>query len=468
MFIFPVVYILSFVYGIGLLLKKQVTGFLLFCIVGLPIYTHVLSVTFMYGFAKAIPLLQSLKELAVLICMIVVASGLKEKPKLHTVDKLTGVFFIGSLIYCILPIGPYDFYDRLIAFKTLCTFPVIYFLGRFCRTETINLNKIFSAIIMVSIVAALIVLFEVITDSHLHSRTGFINFQIFYFNGESSGNYGLAWTFEAENGMKRFGSIYNSPLELANAAIVALAAFLALATYRKYSFSMTNFYVLGFASTLICIIFALSRGAFANYFLVVYCFAWLTRNKVLVRNFHYCGIAVVIYVAFFLKGGLFELIITTLKFESSSSIGHVIEWLNGINAIVNNPMGLGLGASGRVAAADNRNVGGENQLIIIGVQVGVVLMAVYMWAYAQTIISGINAFRKSQGKKKRIIMFVVLIKLGLFIPLMTSYLDSSNYLTYVGYFLSGFMINILVKKESLNPVVEHWQLQPNGSQSQPQ
>ncbi|MBV9989215.1 MAG: hypothetical protein JO301_16165 [Chitinophagaceae bacterium] len=445
MFLFPMVYILSFLYGLSLLWKKQVTGFLIFCIVGLPIYTHALSVSFMYGFEKIIPLLQAMKEMLVLAALYVVISGLKEKPRLHKVDKLLAVFFAGCFVYLILPIGAYGFHDRLLAFKTLCTFPVIYFLGRFCQSETINLNRIFGYIAIMSVIAALIVLSEVITDRHLHSRTGFIDFQILYFNGEVSGNYGLSWTFEAENGMKRFGSIFNNPLELANAAVISLVAFLSISSYRKYRLEMVNFYTIAFLASLICIIFAISRAAFANYFVVIYCFAWLTRDRKLVRYFHILFLAAVVYVVFFLRGGLFEIIVTTLSFESSSSMGHVIEWVKGINAMVTNPLGLGLGASGYVAAATNDNVGGENQLIIVGVQVGVILMAIYAWAYAQTIISGVKAFRASRGKKRRIIMFVVLVKIGLLLPLFTSYLDSSIYLTYLVYFMGGLMINIMMK-----------------------
>ena len=62
--------------------------------------------------------------------------------------------------------------------------------------------------------------------------------------------------------------------------------------------------------------------------------------------------------------------------------------------------------------------------------------------------TGLKAFKTAVGKKKKLILCVVLIKIGIIIPLVTSYIDTLIYLTYTTYFLSGLMINMIVNDQS--------------------
>jgi len=457
MFLFPIVYISAFVIAMVLIWKKQIKGLLIFIIFGLPIYINALSVTFMYGFTKAIPIMQGFKEISLFAGFILVILMLKKKPRFHLVDKLILAFFIITLIYLVLPIGPYDFYNRLIGFKSLSVFPVIYFTGRFCDVKSINTKHIFSYICVVSLIAAVVLLFEVIPYQHLHTKTGFLDFLVRYFGGSESGNYGLIWTFETETGFKRFGSIFSSPLELSSASILTLSLVLALITNNRNRLNYTGFYVITLAATLFCVIFAVSRASFVNYFITIYFFALLTKNKKLIKYFHVGLLIGLVCALFFLSGNLLDFIIVTLNFESSSSIGHVLAWLEGINAMIAHPFGLGIGTSGTVSMADNDTIGGENQLIIIGVQVGILMDIIYIWIYALLIKTGIQALSTATGKKKRLILGTVLLKIGIIIPLFTSYIDTFIYITYTAYFLSGLMMNMItndlsfIKKEANNP-----------------
>ncbi|MFN9950014.1 MAG: hypothetical protein ACK53B_04545, partial [Bacteroidota bacterium] len=61
---------------------------------------------------------------------------------------------------------------------------------------------------------------------------------------------------------------------------------------------------------------------------------------------------------------------------------------------------------------------------------------------------------QSAGKQKRLVMAVLLLKIGMLIPLFTSYIDTFNYITYTINFLSGLMINVLMyQKEQSIPLV---------------
>jgi hypothetical protein len=454
MFLFPLAYLASFFYAVTKLFKKQVDGFLIFVIVGLPIYINVMSVSFMYGFSKWIPLLQSFKELAVLGACLLVATQIKQRPVLHLIDKLIIAFFVYTLLYAFVPIGSYSIMGKLMALKNLSFFCLLYFIGRFCDREQVNINQLFSFIVIVLLVATIVVFGERIFNQHLHSFTGFSDYNFYFFNTDASGNYGLLWTFETESSAKRFGSIFSNPLEFASAIVLSLGIMLALISSKNNTepnaIIQTNPNTLekiGLIASFICIVLALSRAAFISYFLVIYIYGWIIGNKKVIHFFHIGAAIIVLYVFYILEGDLYDFIINTITFQNESSLGHVLEWLDGINAMATQPWGLGLGESGRVSMTNQNNIGGENQFIIIGVQVGVIAMALYIYIYFKLIKTGLQQLKITAGKEWKIILAIVLIKLGMFIPMFTSYIDSYIYFSYFSWFLSGYMINHIQNKQ---------------------
>jgi hypothetical protein len=454
MFLFPLAYLASFFYAITKLFKKQVDGFLIFVIVGLPIYINAMSVSFMYGFSKWIPLLQSFKELAVLGACLLVATQIKQRPVLHLIDKLIIAFFVYTLLYAFVPIGSYSIMGKLMALKNLSFFCLLYFIGRFCDREQVNINKLFSFIVIVLLVATIVVFGERILNQHLHSFTGFSDYNFYFFNTDASGNYGLLWTFETESSAKRFGSIFSNPLEFASAIVLSLGIIFALISSKNNTepevIIQTNPNTLekiGLIASFICIVLALSRAAFISYFLVIYIYGWIIGNKKIIHFFHIGAAIIVLYVFYILEGDLYDFILNTITFQNESSLGHVLEWLDGINAMATQPWGLGLGESGRVSMTNKNNTGGENQFIIIGVQVGVIAMALYIYIYFKLIKTGLQQLKITAGKEWKIMLAIVLIKIGMFIPMFTSYIDSYIYLSYFSWFLSGYMINHIQNRQ---------------------
>ena len=463
MFLFPVAYITSFVYGLLQLFRKQLEGFLLYIIVGLPVYINALSVVFMYGLAGWIPVLQSFKEVSVLAACYLVFTQIKNKPRLHRIDILILIFLLFTFLYALMPIGTYQFSSRLLALKTLSFFPFLYFIGRFCNPDSVNIKKIFSYICIMIIIAAIVALGEKLTNQHLHSFTGFSEYNYYFFDAEPSGNYGLLWTFETESGAKRFGSIFSNPLDFASSTVLCLSVILSLITYKRKTavIRYTKFEWVSLAATLLCIFFAASRASFAGYFLLIYAYGWITNNRSIIRSFHILFIGICIYIFFFLEGDLFDFIVNTIKFQNESSLGHVLEWLDGINAMITHPLGMGLGESGRVSMTLQQNTGGENQLIIIGVQAGILAMLLYLGIYIELIRTGLKELKTARGKKWKMILAVVLIKISMIIPMITAYIDSYIYLSYVSWFLCGYMIN-LINTKPMMPVSTPVSTVPNG------
>ena len=448
MFLFPLIYIAAFIYALLLLSRKNILGVLVFIVFGLPIYMHALSVTYSYGFLKMIPALIAFKEIIVVIGLYTALMQVKNKPRLHLIDALILIYFAYTFLFAVLPIGSYSLFSRLVAFKSLSFFVLIYFIGRFCNAKEINITQLFSYICMVAVVAALVLSFEVITDQYLHLKTGFPEFMDYYYNAQPTGTQGLSWTFESSLGKKRFGSIFSDPLEFSASIVLILCVSMALSTNKKFKIRFSNFNITIFAAALFCIIFAISRASFAGFFLLIYCYGWISHNKTMVKIFHYFFILIAVtLIFFFANGDLYDLIINTLSFQEASTVGHLLQWIEGVTAIINHPLGLGLGESGRISMTAEQNTGGENQLIIIGVQAGIISVLLYAAIYIQLIRTGLKHLPFAKGKRRKVILAVVLLKIGLIIPLMTSYIDSFNYLTYVGYFLSGLMVNMIMQDE---------------------
>lgn len=455
-FLFPLIYILSFILAMADFIRGKKDGFLLFLIFGLSIYTSALSVSFMLGFKDLIIYLQSFKEVFILLILGIGIWQLKVRLNLHLLDYLIVSFFAYTLVYTILPIGDQGLIERVLAFKSTSFFVLVYCCGRLYSSKDIYISKYFHYILLLSVFAAGVVLFEYIRDEHLQSLTGYADYNFYLFNFEPSGNFGLSWTFESAGGFKRFASFFANPLELAAATIIGLSVFGALYTNDNNDFKPDGFGLIAFIATFICILLALSRSSFVSYFIVMYFFALFTKKRLILKIIHSAAIVAVIYIFYLFwesdgrDDGLREVIINTLNFSNPSSVGHLVEWIQGALAIAENPLGLGLGSSGRIGGSLGENIGGENQFIIIGVQAGVIALILYLTIYIAIIKTCIKWLPHLNGKEKKVCLALLLIKIGFIIPSLTSEIESSSYISYLTWFLTGFFVRIISDKHLSN------------------
>ena len=372
------------------------------------------------------------------------------------------IAFLGyTVIYALLPIGEQAFVNRVMALKTLSFFAVVYFCGRLFKPKEIYLSKYFHYILFLSIAAAVVLLSEMITNQHLQTRTGYSDYNFYLFNFEPSGNYGLTWTFESEGGYKRFASFFANPLEFGSATIIAISVLAALYTSDDYKLKLDNFGYLALSASLFSIIFALSRSAFVSYFILVYIYSLLTKRKYIINTIHICGVLVIVYIIYLFakeqdqNDGLQMVIVGTLNFSNPSSVGHVVEWVEGALAIASSPLGLGLGTSGRIGGTLGGNIGGENQYIIIGVQAGIIALLLYLAVYICLIKEGMKWFYRLEGKEKKICLVIVLIRIGFIIPSLTSEIETSAYTSYLMWFLSGLFVSMISTKVAVKKTTQN-------------
>lgn len=420
---------------------------LLFLIFGLSIYITALSIAFDLGFGRLIGIFQSFKEVIIITLLSVQIWTLKRRIHLHFIDYAVIAYFCYTLLYALFPIGDQGLFIRLIAFKSLSFFSLVYFCGRLFEPHTIYINKYFHWILYLAIAAAVLAVIEYSTSQFFQTYTGYSDFYYYVYNLGPSGAYGLTYTFETDTGLRRLASFFANPLEHAAATILALAVLASLYTGDDNKIKSDAFGKIVFACTLISIMLAVSRASFLNYFLVIYVYAFLTRNKFILNSIHLCVLAIVFYFLYLLNNeDIQQFVLDTLKFTNSSSVGHVLQWLEGIASIIQDPLGLGLGTSGRVAGSFGENVGGENQFIIIGVQAGIIAMSIYLIIYIKLISLTWRWWYKLKGKERQVGLTLLLIKIGVLIPFLTSELESSSYISYMTWFISGFFISIISEK----------------------
>lgn len=453
MFIIPFIYLSAFFFSLKQLVAKNKQGIFVFLIFGLPIYITSLSVALQSGFKGIIPLMQPLKEVLILVALGISVWELKRKFRFQTIDYIILAYFAYTLLYVFLPVGPLPFLEKAVSFKSTTFFVFVYFTGRLISLKEIYISKYFQFFLVVIILASVLLVFEILTSQHFQSLTGYADFNFYYYNQEPEGNYGLSWTFETSTGLKRFASFFANPIEFGAATLISLSIIAGLYTNDQYKFKPNTIGILAIIATQFSILFALSRASLASYLIMIYIYALVTKNKLILRSIYFMVAAGVLYFIFFLfvlHPDLYDFIYETITFTNPSSVGHIIAWLEGIEAIVKQPLGLGLGASGVLASTTGGGTGGENQYIIIGVQTGIIGLMLYLAAHIYLIRTCWIWYRKLTGKNKTLCLTLLLIQIGVIIPMLTSELESSAYISYVSWFLSGLFINV-VSYKSLIP-----------------
>ncbi|MFY8159914.1 MAG: hypothetical protein ACOVNU_01165 [Candidatus Kapaibacteriota bacterium] len=343
----------------------------------------------------------------------------------------------------------------MVATKTIAFFPLVYFVGKFLDPNSLNIEKTFKLISLFGILVACILISELLFYQNLQTLTGYADFMFNIFNQDTSGNYGLTWTFETDNGIKRFASIYSMPLEHAAATLITVSAILSLILVQNNRIQLTKFLTISLIASILSILFAVSRASFLGYILILYAFMLISKNKQFKFVIKYGLFFAFFIVIFLIKDDIKNLFLGTIFFTNSSSLTHLIAWTEAIFTIYNNPMGIGLGSIGILANKENSFFAGENQLLIIGVQVGVIPMIIYLLMYFKILKIAYLSFNNFDGKIRKTALFIFLVKIGLIVPLLTSEIESYIYISYIVWFISGYLINILSTTDGMELKIIH-------------
>ena len=360
-------------------------------------------------------------------------------------DKIGFAFITLVIIFWILPIGPASAVNKLIYFKNTALVVIMYFLGRNMVLERRHIYLICHSILVVVVLAFLVGSIEQLTNTHIQTLIGY-EAHLVAEGGEPTGEYGLTWTFQAASGAKRFAAFFAAPLELGVFANLAFATSFILFKQKK---EYRTLYLLTAIASVACLLYSHSRAPLAGFFLMLlflsYVFGYF---KYLVYAF-LAALFFVISLYLFGSKDLWYFFIDTLTLSDSSSAGHVLEWLIGLESIVTHPEGIGLAMSGDAGGViDDIHVGGENQFIIYGVQLGIIGLFLYIMLVYYSIKYPLLAFRKNKGKDSAIIPFIATtFKVSFLVSLMVANAENYVFVTLFSWWAVGYSIQF-VKSET--------------------
>lgn len=340
----------------------------------LPFYVTGLGVVYLATESIVIVnIFQYLKELVLftaVLSFVCYQKSLFQYPfRLHKVDILFLAFTGLGFLYIVLPLGEASTISKAVYFKNMLMPALVYFLARNTAFDTIDSKALFKGIFTIAILAFLVNVGEKIIGTHLQSHTGFALFFQEVRDIEPTGHYDLAWTFETQSTSRRLASFFADPLELASSILLGFSA--GLIWYLTSKREDWTLYGIVMGASFASLLFSSSRAAFASFFVMIFFIALIFRLYKLILIGAFLFLLFVGFVLFFASEDFYFFVIDTITFENTSSVGHLVEWVLALESMIANPLGIGLAMSGNVGVVeDELRVGGENQYLIYGVQLG--------------------------------------------------------------------------------------------------
>ena len=422
--------------------------FLVFAILYLPIYITLQSFFFQQTQSSiAVFIIQYLKEFVLLVALSVFifyqSNLLRKKFKIINIDLVFGAFIFLAFFFLVSPIGEMPFLAKAAYFKNILLMGIVYFLGRNMSLSKYQMQLTFKLILGIAFCAFCINVVEFTSGIHLHTLINYGNFQSTINDVEPTGNYGLSWTFETQSGVQRFGAFFANPLDLSSASLLAFAIafiFFIKTPYRNNQILYGSLMIIVIGS----LFFAYSRASIAAFILELIFIAFVFKSYRLLLAGITIIFSFIIYILFFASEDLYFFVLDTLTFENASSLGHLLEWLEAIESMINSPEGIGLAMSGNGNGVDNENrVGGENQFFIFGVQMGLLGLILYISLLYLAIKISIQAYRKSLSPNEQIVPFVAgTTKFALLLPLFTANAELYLFVSLISWWLVGQSVKI--------------------------
>lgn len=439
MFIFSLAYIASFFYYLKGLRLKEPERIAYFYIVGMSMYTIGLSTTMMTFSAEVVNVIKYFKEIAVGSCFIYLLSTEFKNIRFNTLDWLITILFSYCAFYIILPVGNFTVIEKIIVFKSYGLFGPLYFIGRWMPIQKTDPKKITHWVIGLLLLACLVQLVEVIFYQHLQSYTGYTAYNQRINQLYSSGSYGLTQTFETDLGVKRFASFFQDPLDFAITLVLGICIAIGWIQYDEESKVSKKVKWLMLFALLFALYQTYSRASMLGAVIAILYYLFMTNRKNFIRYSVLAAFAGLLYIYFSENEKTRNYIIDTILFRESSALSHLLAWLGGIEAMIEQPLGLGLGSSGIYAFGDGLGIGGENHLIFIGVQTGIISPLLYLIIFIYIWISLSKNWRTLNGFVKILALALLLFKAGSLVPMLTSYFESFLFMSYFTWFLSGYL-----------------------------
>ena len=438
---FIVFYFIIFGYTIDKISRGKIEYLIIYICTCLPIYTTLQAQAFkIFNTEIVVAIIKLSKDIIFIYAFIIFLFGkninlFKRIFKFSLVDKLILIFTLIVTIYALIPLGEADIFSKLIYAKNLYIISITYLIGRNIKIDEVFFNTIKKILKYLILSLTFVLCFEFILSTHFHSIIDFSNYNTLVNEIDPQGNYGLSWSFESQGSSPRYAAFFADPLELS----ASLLLFTSLLIFNFWNNKRNiNYFLLFMVAA--AFLFSFSRGAIVACIGIVL-FALLLNKKYKTLLFIFGSfILSTLSLLYFGSDEIRYLIIDTLKFENTSSLGHLVEWIEGIQSIFENPLGIGLAMSGNASGVDQAiKVGGENQFLIFGVQMGIVSVIVYILILVYIIKRSSYVYLKTSNFEKHISFIVACTKFGLLLPLLTANAELYLFVSLTTWFFAGYI-----------------------------
>ena len=439
--IFIVFYYIVFAYTIDKISRGKIEYLIIFICTCLPIYTTLQAQAFnIFNSETFVTIIKLSKDTIFIYAFIIFLFGknvhlFKRTFKFSLVDKLILIFTLVVTIYALIPLGEADIFSKLIYAKNLYIISITYLIGRNIKIDKVFFNSIKKILKYLILSLTFFLCFEFILSTHFHSIIDFSNYNTIVNEIDPQGNYGLSWSFESQGSSPRYAAFFADPLELS----ASLLLFTSLLIFNFWNNKKNiNYFLLFMVAS--AFLFSFSRGAIVACIGIVLFGLLINKNyKILLIIFTFFILSMTGLV-YFGSDEIRYLIIDTLKFENTSSLGHLVEWIEGILSIFENPLGIGLAMSGNASGVDQAiKVGGENQFLIFGVQMGVLALIIYILILFHVIKRSYSVYFVSSNTDKHISFIVACTKFGLLLPLLTANAELYLFVSLTTWFFAGYI-----------------------------
>jgi hypothetical protein len=446
--LFVAVSVLSFNTFKNLVFKGKWEYIIFFAVLFFPFYITLLSTV--YSTTRSTLVLsgfQYLKEIVMLVALggfLVFQRNLSTYSfRLNSLDYLFILFYTLILLFLILPIGPATLVSKLLYFKNVALMGLFYFFGRNTNFTDQEVKNLLYTILVIAGLALVLNLIEFGMNTHFQQFTGYAIFNQEVNDIIPKGNFGLTWTFETPTYAKRFASFFSDPLELAISSILMFSTALIMYLTTEREHSTPYFFMLGV--TLATLIFSYSRSSIAALLVMLIYVAFLFKLYKIIFAVLLFGVCTVIYIVFIAGDEFRYYLIDTITLQDSSSLGHLVEWTAAIESMLTNPMGLGLATSGNIGSVEEElRVGGENQFLVFGVQIGWFGMILYILILLGSIIYCYRAFGMLKNTQEARIAFIATtVKFASIFPLFTSNAEKFLFVSLLTWWMVGYTVNAI-------------------------
>lgn len=436
-------YVLLFIYTFNEVLNGRLKAVLFYAVIFFPVYPVFLSINYdLFESAAMSRVIQYSKELIIFTSFGLLLFGgkriIKDSWNITFLDSLVLFFIALTFVFFFLGIGDATLVNRALYVKNILVMAIFYFFGRNIELSVNDWHKVFRIVFTLAIIATCLATVEKLANTHFHQYTGLAKYNLAVRNEEPTGVFGLTYTFEAEGGQPRFASFFAHPLELASAMLVVGAACLYYLIYSKDRESMKT-YIFVLVCSVLSLIFAYSRASFASYVGMFVFMAMMLKYYRIIFSTFLGFLIIVLYIFFGASDEVRYFVVDTLTFTNSSSLTHITDWLNAIESIISDPQGIGLAMSGNASGVEQElMVGGENQFLVFGVQLGVLGMVNYIAILFFGIRHSWLAFRRSESRSEGLVPFVAAAtKFGLILPLLTANAEVYLYISLFSWWMIG-------------------------------